>query len=548
MHLASLVEWWLWYFHFTIFRGRAFLFPIRIYDLFEQPLTDRILEPSCGDGVFLESLIDQKVPAECVAIEQVTEEAEKAKSRTNLMSNIQVLNEDFFWIFNDKLAHEKFDLVLGNPPFIRYQYLSPEQREIQSKILINNGMKSNKLINSWVSFLVASVQLLSDEGRIAMVIPAELLQVAYAHDLRLFLTRMLSKITVITFEELVFPDVQQEIVLFLGEKSKGFECRNECEISIVQAKNAECLDNIWDFTHVEYKYVNHETEKWTLYLLNNKEVQLVDSIRHDDRFIDFSSIAKIDIGITTGNNKFFSVSKDVVNQYSLDSVTLPLIGRSSHAHGLIFTKEDWVNNVDRGSDAFLLNFPDVPFEHYPTGHKEYIQHGEEMEENLGYKCRIRERWYRVPSIWVPDAFFLRRNNNFPKFVLNGIDAVSTDTMHRLKFNAGISPRRALLSYYNSITLAFTEIEARSYGGGVLEILPGELERVRIPDLSGMDENTVDMLLDKIDRSIREKGDFIGTLNLVDKTVLIDFLGVDERTVKGFRQIWMTLMFRRQNRK
>lgn len=38
---------------------------------------------------------------------------------------------------------------------------------------------------------------------------------------------------------------------------------------------------------------------------------------------------------------------------------------------------------------------------------------------------------------MPDAFFLRRNNLYPKFVLNCCDAVSTDTMHRIKFNNDI---------------------------------------------------------------------------------------------------------------
>ena len=41
-------------------------------------------------------------------------------------------------------------------------------------------MKSNKLINSWVFFLVACIELLEKNGTIAFVIPAEIMQVAYA--------------------------------------------------------------------------------------------------------------------------------------------------------------------------------------------------------------------------------------------------------------------------------------------------------------------------------------------------------------------------------
>ena len=88
-----------------------------------------------------------------------------------------------------------------------------------------------------------------------------------------------------------------------------------------------------------------------------------------------------------------------------------------------------------------------------------------IKENEGYKCRIREHWYQVPSVWIPDAFFLRRNNLYPKFVLNCCGAVSTDTMHRIKFNKNVEPERIALSYYNSISFAFTEICGQKLWGG-----------------------------------------------------------------------------------
>lgn len=54
-------------------------------------------------------------------------------------------------------------MILGNPPYIRYQYLKESQREMQAQILTSHGMKANKLINAWVAFIVACVQLLSEK-------------------------------------------------------------------------------------------------------------------------------------------------------------------------------------------------------------------------------------------------------------------------------------------------------------------------------------------------------------------------------------------------
>lgn len=50
------------------------------------------------------------------------------------------------------------------------------------------------------------------------VIPSELLMVKYAQQLRQYLAKTFNKINIISFENLVFEEIQQEVVLLLGEK------------------------------------------------------------------------------------------------------------------------------------------------------------------------------------------------------------------------------------------------------------------------------------------------------------------------------------------
>ena len=57
-------------------------------------------------------------------------------------------------------------------------------------------------------------------GKIGFVLPAEILQVSYAQPLREFLGQFYNKINIVSFEKLVFPDIQQEVVLLLCEKNK----------------------------------------------------------------------------------------------------------------------------------------------------------------------------------------------------------------------------------------------------------------------------------------------------------------------------------------
>ena len=272
-----------------------------IVGLFDTENFGYILEPSCGDGVFLDSLAANNMlcRAESVtAIEIEPSESEKVRERHDAYPKVNILCEDFFDFYRRSCKSERFDLILGNPPYIRYQYLTEKQRELQSMILTTHGMKANKLINSWVCFLVACVQMLTDNGRIAFVIPAEILQVAYAEDLRLFLSNQLSRITLFTFEQLVFPEIEQEVVVFIGEKAgeeKGIRIIEMTDLDGFKTLDSECNS---------YRKLQHVREKWTKYFLSANETALIQSLREDKRFARFKDFGIINIGITTGNNDY----------------------------------------------------------------------------------------------------------------------------------------------------------------------------------------------------------------------------------------------------
>lgn len=526
----------------------AYYTPLQLADamveLFASQNIATVLEPSCGDGVFLDALQNlnllDKVD-KLTAVEIEPDEAKKVRDRYSKFDQIEVCTEDFFGFYNRVLGKEQYDLILGNPPYIRYQYLTESQREMQSQILTSHGMKANKLINAWVAFIVACVQLLSNNGKIAFVIPAEILQVAYAEDLRLYLSNNLAKITLITFEQLVFPDIEQEVVVFIGEKGE-----EEKGIRIIEMSDLGGFAKL-DLSQNGFQKMQHVKEKWTKYFISSDEMALIQRLRTDKRFAKFSEYGTINVGITTGNNSYFSITKETSDQYYLNGATLPLIGRSSHAHGIYFTEEDWEKNKAAGKRAQLINFPDIPYDEYPKSYKDYIALGETNGEHEGYKCSIRDRWYIVPSVWIPDAFFLRRNNLYPKFVLNKCNAVSTDTMHRMKFNANVEPENVLLAYYNSISFAFTEICGRSYGGGVLEILPGEMGNILIPKVKRIDPELRIKLLAHIDSIVRNDEDIELALDVVDRELLVDTLGIDPEICHKCRAIWKKMQKRRLGR-
>lgn len=174
-----------------------------------------ILEPSCGDGVFLECIGNNGMSYNSVtAIEYEEKEAEKARAIT--LHDSEVINADFHRFCLD--TDRRFDLVVGNPPFIRYQYYDPEQQKLADEIFKRSGLKRTKLTNAWVTFVVGCSQLLKETGKIGFVVPSELLMVKYAQQLRRYLAKNFNKINIISFENLVFEEIQQEVVLLLCER------------------------------------------------------------------------------------------------------------------------------------------------------------------------------------------------------------------------------------------------------------------------------------------------------------------------------------------
>jgi adenine-specific DNA methylase len=497
----------------------------------------KILEPSCGDGVFLDQLKKINSPYESItAVELDSTEIKKA-SKIQLPKK-KIINKDFYHYCNT--TKDRFDLIIGNPPYIRYQYFSKEQHEMAKKIFMKAGLHYTKLSNSWVSFVVGACLLLKETGKIGFVLPAELLQVSYARGLREYLSRFFNKINIISFKKLVFSSIQQEVLLLLCEKNgKNTHCIEHIEI-----KDAADLDNLnVSRLKTARKKIDIKNNKWTYYFLEQKEIDFLNQLSKKDIFSRIDSYANVEVGITTGANNYFTVPYSIVEKYNLKKYAKPMVGRSVQIAGLDFTENDWKANLGKNIKANLLVFPSKEYLKDNMGALAYIDLGENNGINNGYKTGIRDDWFVIPSIKLSDAFFIRRNHTYPRMILNSANAYTTDTMHRVFIKKNINKKAFVASYYNSLSFAFSEIVGRSYGGGVLELMPGETENIFLPYNLDHDD-----LFDEIDAMMRKKINVDEILEISNKILLHDGLGLSAGEIRIADNIWKKLSSRRLNRK
>jgi adenine-specific DNA methylase len=487
----------------------------------------RIVEPSCGDGRILRELA--RLTDQVRGVELVAEEA--AKSREFAPVDTENL---FTWLA--KIAAASWDGVAGNPPYIRFGNWASDQREPALDLMRHSGLRPTRLTNAWVPFVVASTILVRDGGRVGLVLPAELLQVTYAAQLRDFLLSRFSEITLVTFARLVFDGVLQEVVLFCGVVGAG-----PARIRTVHLTDADALGSMVqaDLNVESAPALLHEKEKWTKYFLDPAAIQLLRTLKQSDTMTRLGSVADVDVGIVTGRNSFFTFTDAQAHELGLRPHCVPLVSRSAQLSGLVYDSDCRASDVAAGHRTWLLDAPHDPTDPALVAH---IDAGEAAGVHRGYKCSVRKPWWSTPSLWIPDLFMLRQIHLAPRLTVNAAAATSTDTVHRVRLIDNADPTALAAVFHNSATFAFAEIMGRSYGGGILELEPREAEQLPIPPPAHASAELacdVDLLL--------KANEIEKALDIVDRHVLVDGLGWSPDVVAQCRAAWVALRDRRTRR-
>jgi len=498
-----------------------------------------ILEPSCGDGIFLQMIEQQGIPClkQVTAFEIEHAEAEKARKRTHLP--VRVLDRDFLrWFLFKAQDEDRFDAVIGNPPFIRYQYLPEEQQLLAEKIFAQLGLPFTKHTNAWVPFVLASIRLLNPGGRIAMVIPSEIFHIPHAASLRRYLATQCSRILLFDPQEIWFNDTLQGTVLLLGEKKREVSDKGK-GVAVISISDRHALSENPELQFQRAAYANGVIieGKWMPIFLTSHERELLAQLRASPNVKCFSEVASVDVGIVTGANKFFLVPDRTVEEFALQQWAHPMFGRSDHVEGLVFTTDDHQANKSVGLPSNFLWFQEENIEDLPSNARRYLEVGLNQQLQKRFKCRTRRCWYKVPSVYSAPIAMLKRAHNYPRLVLNRADAYTTDTAYRIQ-PINIKPSAFVVGFVNSLTCLTAELEGRHYGGGVLELVPSEIERLLVPKI---DASVAD--LNSADRRFRKMKDDLAFLREQDSHVL-GKIGLTKNEQIILQHAWLRLRNRR----
>ncbi|MFL6198819.1 MAG: Eco57I restriction-modification methylase domain-containing protein [Thermoanaerobaculia bacterium] len=450
-----------------------------------------VLDPSCGDGVFLESAARRlrglgTGPKQAAALlhavdlnpDAVRFTGERLVSELGLpFANVRVAS--FFSLAppGDLFGPaEGVDAVIGNPPYIRYQDFAGGARLEALERAAGAGVQLTGLASSWAHFVVHAAEFVKPGGRLALILPAELIHTSYAAPLREHLRRSFREVHVVSFRQSVFPDVQAEVVLLLAagkEGGPGWLRLAEVETCSDLADLAAVLAGAETFAPGE------DPKKWIPGYTAHPGAAILEGLQDRGLLRPLGDVGKANIGFVSGANEFFVLTSGEAARWRLPERSLqPALVRARQIPGLQLARAD-VDRVRSQGERCLLW---LPGERLTSAERDYVRKGEDLGYSARYKCRVRSPWFRVPGVTAPDAFLTYMSGVAPRLCLNQAKVVSSNTLLNVRLpRIPAALRKAfVVAFYNSATLLSCERIGRSYGGGVLKLEPGEADRLLVP--------------------------------------------------------------------
>ncbi len=470
----------------------------------EGPL--RILEPSAGDGAFVRGLSGHPLGARvsfATAVEILdTEAALCAAAIDQAPFAGEVANESAVaWALRDT---QPYDVAVGNPPFVRFQFISETERKNINALEGQLGVSFRGVSNLWLPVLLAGLDSLKSGGVFAFIVPEECFTGISGQVVRDWLLRHVHRLQVDLFAPGSFPGVLQNVVVISGRMTHD-DVVGTCELHFREHNDENGRE--WHHNGVR------ESRTWTRFLLTTHQVAALEEAAHLKSVNALSAVARFEVATVTGANGFFCVEESDLERFELTPWARPLLPRTRHAQGLKYTCADHEATAASGAKTYMLDFSDHRSDPRDSAAAwAYLESGVEDGLPLRYKCRIREPWYRVPVVAPGAMLMAKRSHRFPRVVVNEAEVLTTDTIYRgrLLGDSDVTVTSLTASFHNSLTLLTTEIEGRSFGGGVLELVPSEVSRLLIPLPVDMGEE-----FDRLDWVARMSGD--EGENLIEET-------------------------------
>ncbi|MEE7492212.1 SAM-dependent methyltransferase [Methylobacterium oryzae] len=426
---------------------------------------DRLLDPSCGDGIFVAA------HARSVGVERDAASACLARERA---PSGEIHVGDFF-AWAERTA-ERFDCAAGNPPFIRYQRFAGETRARALRVCRELGADFSGLTSSWAPFLVATASLLRPGGRMAFVVPAEIGHAPYAVPFLEFALARFSTVHLVAIREKLFPGLSEDCWLLFADGFGG--ATDEIRLSAVD-RFVPSRDPPDAFERVDVReWRTAWSRRLRPYLMPRAARHAYRQVADSDAARRLGEVAAVGIGYVTGANDFFHLRPSQAARLGIPATFLhPAVRNGRSLAGPVLTDADVARWRAADEPYLLLRLPRVGA--LPRSVAAYLDGEAGRLARTAYKCRVRSPWHVVPDVAVPDYLLSYMSGERPSLARNDARCVATNSVHCVRLRDP-GARERLEAWGSPFIDLSCELQGHPLGGGMLKLEPREAAQVVLP--------------------------------------------------------------------
>ena len=365
----------------------------------------KILEPSCGQGIFLD--LFQKRGFENVTAYEID---------TELATQFPNVRYESFVTANIK---EKYDLIIGNPPYIRWKNL---EDNLKQELAINPlwSKYCNSLCDYLYIFILKSIELLNDNGQLIFICPEYWMNTTHSITLRNYMVANGYFEEIYHFNETpIFDKVTVSTVIFKYIKSQ--QKKDKIKIAkyyVNQKLTVEVLEKLKtrnSFTDANFIEIPQfkQNERWILqtaeiqnelkiFEKNCRKIQQTNNLfalfENEDKteFHTIGEYCDIGNGLVSGLDKAFQVNGDPLNDFEKQAIIKVIKAKDLSPY--FPNKYTPYIYIPEG-----LSSEEVQ-EKYPHFYKHFLSFRQDLEKRYQYNRKI--------NFW--EWVFLRNFNLFSK--------------------------------------------------------------------------------------------------------------------------------------
>ncbi len=414
-----------------------------------------------------------------------------------------------------------FDAVIGNPPYIRQEYLGEKEKakikkviegEYRGKLVIGRSSRPSKAISLdkqgdiFIYFFLHGLRFLKRDGFLGFISSDKWLNVEYGEPFQQYILNDTCVKYVVEFGRAVFPGLEVDTSVTILKKCRNNEEKEMNIVTFARVKKHVDVATLIDLITKTGQDVDNETVriarvpqrelkpgKWTVYLnapplllriFNNRLMKRLDDVAQG-----------VFRGITTGCDDFFILSKDRARELGIERRFLkPCIPAGEKIDGLIVRKRDIEQYFfmvhlpeDQAEDTQALKYIDL-------GKRTVVPPDKRRRESRRLPeietIKNRKLWYSLPEPKLPHIVFPMWFRYRYRAFLNEAEAHSNDYFYYI---IAEDDPISLVAYLNS-TLAELSLEVlgRQYSG-MLHTKVYELKDLPVLDVSNLDRQQRDRM-------------------------------------------------------